>query len=123
MSLMSSTSACKCGTFSGGSRMPTNPLMPGPARISSMLMGSSSSLCRDLFFGLGCILSGLDIEKLHHFFGRHTVVLGGLAMRVQIHQEPSGALRFRDGAVGSDGGEQGNPILLGHGLQRFQCQA
>src|SRR5215471_14989215 len=97
---MSSTNACKCGTSSRGSRMLTNPLIPGPDRISSMLIGSRTNLGRDFFFGF---VSRLDMQQLHQLGGRRTVIVRGLAMRIHVHQELARSLGFGNRAVGPDG--------------------
>src|SRR2546430_7124400 len=97
---MSSTSACKCGTSSLGSRMLTNPLIPGPDRISSMLIGSRTCLGRDFFFGF---VSRLDMQELHQLGAGNPVIVRRLAVRVHVHQEFARTLGFGNRSVGPDG--------------------
>src|SRR2546430_14878821 len=95
---MSSTSACKCGTSSLGSRMLTNPLIPGPDRISSMLIGSRTCLGRDFFFGF---VSRLDMQELHQLGARDPAEGAQPVRGVQIRKALCRAIGLGSRFVGS----------------------
>src|SRR5260370_174125 len=83
--------------------------VPGPDRISSMLIGSRTNLGRDFFFGF---ISRLDMQELHQPGAGHPVIVRRFAVRIHVHQELARALGFGNRAVGPDGRKHGNPVLL-----------
>src|SRR5262249_24331373 len=114
---ISSTSFWRCGTGTGGSRMPRNPLIPDAMSSSSTCTGSMDALGRDRTCEALRVAS--DGQQFRQLLGRHGVVVHGLAFRIVIHQEFSRALRLWCRSIRANGVKDGNTILVRHLLERL----